>query len=122
MAGGRPLKYKNKEELQQAIDKYFNETPDIEVTITGLAISLDMSRQDLINYGNREEFFDTIRRAKDKVELSYEKALRRNGRTGDIFALKNFGWTDKQEVEAKTENVNMTYEEYLKKVSDSNEY
>ena len=29
----------------------------------------------------------------------YEKSLRKDGKTGDIFALKNFGWRDKQEHE-----------------------
>ena len=30
--------------------------------------------------------------------------------------------TDKQQVESENTNINMTYEEYLKKVSDSDEY
>ena len=37
------------------------------------------------------------------VENSYEMSLRENGRTGDIFALKNFGWRDKMEVENNAE-------------------
>lgn len=34
-----------------------------------------------------------------RVEASYEKDLKKTGRPGTIFALKNFGWKDKQEVE-----------------------
>lgn len=97
---GRPLKFGSVEELSNKIEEYFNNTPEEEITITGLALALDTDRQTLINYQNREEYFDTIKKAKTRVELSYEKSLRKNGRTGDIFALKNFGWTDKQEIES----------------------
>ena len=31
--------------------------------------------------------------------MEYEKALHGRSPTGAIFALKNFGWTDKQDVE-----------------------
>ena len=119
---GRPRKYKTNEELEKIVKEYFDSRPEIEWTVTGLAMALDMSRQDLINYGNREEYFDTIKKAKDKVQESYEKSLRKTGRTGDIFALKNFGWTDKQEVESENKNINMTYEEYLSKASDTDAY
>ena len=33
------------------------------------------------------------------VENRYEKALSQQGPTGAIFALKNMGWNDKQEVQ-----------------------
>lgn len=96
---GRPLKFESPEQMQKLIDKYFAETPEQELTITGLALALDTDRQTLINYEKRDEYFDTIKKAKTRIELSYEKALRKYGRTGDIFALKNFGWSDKQEIE-----------------------
>ena len=76
-AGGRPPKYKNKKELQKKIDKYFRECDEEHepYTVTGLGLALDMSRQDLINYSNKEEFFDTIKNAKQKVENYLEKRL-----------------------------------------------
>ena len=104
MAGGRPLKFQSVEEMQKMIEKYFKETPEDELTITGLALALDTDRHTLINYGNRDEFFHTIKKAKTRIENSYEKSLRKNGRTGDIFALKNFGWQDRQEVEQVSSN------------------
>lgn len=104
MAGGRPLKFESPEQMQKLIDKYFAETPEEELTITGLALALDTDRKTLINYESRDEFFNTIKKAKTRIELSYEKALRKYGRTGDIFALKNFGWSDKQEIDAKVDN------------------
>jgi hypothetical protein len=96
---GRPLLFKTKEELQNKIDLYFEEVPKEEWTITGLAIALDTSRETLCNYEAREEYFDTIKKAKDMVEHSYEVDLKKSGRTGTIFALKNFDWKDKQETD-----------------------
>lgn len=121
-AGGRPPKYTSKEEIEFKINKYFFEcdTNDEPYTITGLAIALDMSRQDLINYSKKEEFFDTIKKAKMKCENYLEKKLITEGpATGIIFNLKNnYGWKDKQE----NVNVGVSYEDYIKRVEDENEY
>jgi hypothetical protein len=95
--GGRPPKFKTVEELQEKVNAYFKETKREEWTMTGLAIALDIDYQTLINYGNKELFFEPIKKARMKVHNEYEKDLRRKGRSGDIFALKNFGWTDKTE-------------------------
>ena len=121
-AGGRPPKYNNAEEMQLKIDKYFldcdnNNEP---YTVTGLALALDMSRQDLINYSNKEEFFDTIKKAKLKVENYLEKRLIKDSSCiGIIFNLKNnYGWKDKQE----NINVGVSYEDYIKRVEDEEEY
>ena len=96
---GRPLKYKTKEELDIAIDSYFNNTPKEEWTWTGLALYLDTSRQTLLNYTEREEFVDSIKKGLERVENGYEIDLKKHGRTGTIFALKNFDWKDKVENE-----------------------
>lgn len=117
MAMGRPLKFSSVEEMEEKIQEYFKTTPDEELTITGLALALDTDRKTLINYENRDDFFNTIKKAKTKIENSYEKSLRKNGRTGDIFALKNFGWTDKQEIDSSI-NVN-NYEKYTDEEIDA---
>lgn len=105
----RPRIYENKQQLEKAIKDYFSTTPEEEITITWLALHLGFnSRQALLNYQSREEFNDTIKRAKSKVELAYEKSLRKNWRSGDIFALKNFGWQDK--VEMVNKNINYDVE------------
>lgn len=104
---GRPLKFKNVEELTEKIEKYFNTVPLAEWTITGLALALDTSRQTLLEYEGevegREEksllYADTIKKAKLMVENSYEIDLKKHGRTGTIFALKNFDWKDKNETD-----------------------
>lgn len=106
MAGGRPLKWKTVEEINPLIEEYFTKTPIDEWTITGLALALDTSRSTLIDYCNRAdkgdvdaEFSNTIKKAKEMVEHSYEIDLKKSGRTGTIFALKNFDWKDKTETD-----------------------
>ena len=40
--------------------------------------------------------------ARLRINADYEQSLRKNGRAGDIFALKNLdGWTDQQTIEHK---------------------
>lgn len=108
MAGTK--RYKTVEEMQAAIDKFFEDrdSQDRPYTITGLALALGFtSRQALLNYeGYTDEedkpFFDTIKKAKGKVEDSVEEKLLsgKYNATGGIFNLKNnFDWKDKQEVE-----------------------
>lgn len=104
---GRPLLFKDKETLQARIDEYFRVTPKEDWTITGLAIALDTSRETLCNYEEKEEFFDTVKKGKDMVEHSYELDLKRHGRTGSIFALKNFDWKDKVENEHSNPDGNL---------------
>ena len=91
-------KYKTPDEMQSVIDEYFeaNDKP----SVTGLALSLGfLSRQAVINYeGYSQEFHDTLKKAKLKVEASYEADLRKPACSGSIFALKNFNWTDRQEI------------------------
>lgn len=103
MPAGRPLKWTTPEALQKDIDAYFNDTPKDEWTITGLALALDTSRQTLLDYQEKDEFADTVKKAKMKVENGYEIDLKKHGRSGTIFALKNFDWRDKQETDITTQ-------------------
>jgi len=98
MPAGRPLKFKTVKELEDKIDAYFKDTPKDEWTITGLALALDTSRKVLCEYDDKDEYSNTIKKAKLKVENGYEIDLKKSGRTGSIFALKNFGWVDKQDL------------------------
>lgn len=95
--GGRPLKFKTPEELEEKIAQYFSNTPEDEWMITGLAVHLDTDRSTLMEYQRRDEFSNTIKRAKSKIEMGYEKRGLKVGNAFDIFRLKNMGWTDKQE-------------------------
>lgn len=118
---GRPKKYTKKEEIESKIEEYFKNC-DIHnkpYTVTGLGLALNMSRQDLINYSKDKEFFDTIKKAKLKIENYLEEHLVTDSSvTGIIFNLKNnYNWKDKQE----NVNIQTNYEEYLKRV-EGDEY
>lgn len=119
MTAGRPLKFIDKDLLTSKIDGYFTDTKREEWTITGLALALDTSRETLINYQEREEYFDTIKKAKDMVEHSYEIDLKKSGRTGTIFALKNFDWKDKNETDLTSKGE--SFNPVLVKFIDGNE-
>jgi len=121
---GRPAIFETVEELQAKIDEYFiwlrGDFQEVEKrdedddpytdrvysrypedpTITGLALFLGFeSRQSIYDYEKNGEFSYTIKRARLYVENSYEKDLRSKHSTGAIFALKNFGWADKTEID-----------------------
>jgi hypothetical protein len=99
---GRPRLYDNAEALQREVDAYF----DNEVkspTITGLALWLGFeSRQSIYDYEKEGDFSYTIKRARLRIEERYEQRLHGNSPAGAIFALKNFGWTDRQEIDHTT--------------------
>ena len=107
--GGRPPKFNTPEELEGVIKAYFDSLKYIDdnnneqmqpSTITGLALALGFcDRQSLYDYEKREEFSCIIKTARLMVENSYEKQLLTRGCTGSIFALKNMGWKDKQEID-----------------------
>ena len=106
---GRPLKYKSVAAMQKDIDKYFADCDEKQkpYTVSGLAYALGTNRQTLINYEEKQEFFDTIKSAKAKIELFNEEMLYSKdvSTTGVIFNLKNnYGWKDKQEIEADVKN------------------
>lgn len=108
MPGGRPAKYNNVEELQTAIDKFFQECDEKKepYTITGLTLALGfVDRRSLLDYIERgEEFSHTIKTAKSRVENWLEKRAAASSGVvaGVIFNLKNnFGWRDEKQVEVK---------------------
>lgn len=113
---GRPLKYSTAKELQDAIDQYFkdgapkriiktgkgNNIQAVEIsvpTMTGIALYLGfLDRQSMHDYEKRGEFRDVIKNARARVEQSYEENLQTPAPAGSIFALKNFGWHDTQDL------------------------
>lgn len=106
--GGRPPKFKTPEELQEMVDKYFEEVTakdsNQKITITGLCLYLGFcDRHSFYDYEKREGFSHTIKTARLRIETHYEGLLQVQSSAGPIFALKNFGWKDKQEIEQQSE-------------------
>ena len=133
-AGGRPKLYTSVDEVASIIEEYFDYCDNriqqvysakadgvIEVmnpapyTMSGLALALDMDRKSLLNYSKQEEFFPTIKKAREKVEADIEERMndKQTFTPGLIFNAKNnFGWVDQTKVEHSGEiNRNATEEE-----------
>lgn len=115
--------YKSAEELQCKIDQYFNDGfrkrhivlkdgTEIDVpciTISDLVIYLGFSdRHSFYAYEQKEEFSHTIKRARAFIEREYEECLKGQSPAGAIFALKNFGWTDRQELDHRSSDGSMS--------------
>jgi hypothetical protein len=123
-ARGRPLKYKTVEELEKAIDAYFESckaplldkdgravlddngrpimTASKPVTVTGLALALGFAgRNALLDYQSRRDFTQAVARAKTRCEEYAESCLYgRSGANGARFSLQNnFGWRERQEID-----------------------
>ena len=102
---GRPPKYQTKEDLQALVDAYFEHEDQVEqpYTIYGLALALDLTRKQLLEYEGRPLFRNIIKKAKDRIRLSVErKVMNGQGGAGLIFWLKNNAeWADKKEIEHK---------------------
>ena len=96
---GPPLKFETPAALAKAIDSYFAGVTMDEITQSGLCLHINLGKDSLIRYGKMEGYDEVIMMAKLRIENAYETALREKGGAGNIFALKNFGWIDKQEHE-----------------------
>lgn len=101
---GRPPIWTDSEEFGKSIDEYFN--TEKSPTWTGLAIHLGFeSRQSLDDYKKKPDFSYPIKKALLRIENTYEKAILNRNPAGPIFALKNFGWQDKQIMDATVTRV-----------------
>lgn len=112
---GRPLKFKSAAELEGKIEEYFAECVRTgePLTVTGLALALDTTRETLMDYQEKNGYSDAVKRAKLRIENAYEKRLIARGNGGDIFALKQFGWKDRTE-QAVELSGNMSLESKLR--------
>jgi hypothetical protein len=99
---GRPLKFKSPEEIKVIADAYFKKCDEDKkpYTITGLALALDTFRDVLIRYEEKDQFYNTIKKAKEKCQNYAElQGFEAKNPAFAIFCLKNYGWSDKQELE-----------------------
>ena len=99
---GRPRKYETPADFDAAVKMYVSKCSSDKdpITWTGMALALGFtSREAIDEYAHYEGFSDSVKRAKLIVQNAYEIRLFGQTPTGAIFALKNFGWSDKREVE-----------------------
>lgn len=100
---GRPLKYATPELLDKACNDYFakcdvNEDPYL---VSGLCLHIDLDQSTLWEYGTREKFSMTVKKAKLRIQNYLERStLGEKNPTGAIFNLKcNFGFSEKNTVD-----------------------
>ena len=104
--GGRPLKFQSVSQLEEKIKDYFTwaEDRNTPLTIERLAVFLDTDRKTLLNYENKDEFFHTVKKAKQIIYASKAEMLNtKDGNTaGIIFDLVNNGdgYVNKQQEES----------------------
>lgn len=104
---GRPRAFNSVEELESKIKDYFDycNKENKPYTMSGLAYYLDVDRKTIVNYTKDEEYFPTIKKARDRVQMQLEENALMNisNSTFTIFNLKNnFDWKDR--IETNTEN------------------
>jgi len=109
----KPLEFETPQELYDAINGYFENCPDTvrkagldgdmyEIptpTFAGLLLHLGFAkRSTYYDYGKRADFAWVVDYGRLLIEKQYETMLRSSNCTGAIFALKNFGWKDTQDI------------------------
>lgn len=108
--GGRPCKYKEPEEMQIIIDKYFDDETNEPFNKFGLALALNLTTEGLREYGLKPMFSAIVTRATMRMgDYTY-----RAGAKGEIkermasLNLKcNYGWTETTKVEHKIEQIQL---------------
>ena len=111
----RPFLFKSKKELEERIQKYWDdcELKERPITFCGLAYYLGMTRQTLHNYSKRDKYAEVIEDAKARIEMDTEERLQLAGQatTGIIFSLKNnYHWDADNKTETKIESTNKNYD------------
>lgn len=99
---GRPPIYSDPADLENAIEEYKQhcKAEELAPTLTGMILFIGFNSKDTFyEYGKKPKFSDSIKKARLWIESLYESDLRKHGGSGTIFALKNFGWKDKTEIE-----------------------
>ena len=100
---GRPRVIDSPETFDALVDNYINMCKQAgePILLTGMILSLGLtSKEGFYQYQEYPEFSDSVKRARMLIELEYEKRLNNGSNAAaPIFALKNFGWADKQELE-----------------------
>ena len=116
MPAGRPKKIESPQDMIDAIDayeKYCDEEQE-PFTIVGLSVYMDVCKDTLIEYGKKEEFSDSYKKAMRIAEnhlVKYSLTGKYNP-TVSIFMLKNnHGYTDKKEIDNTSSDGSMSPKE-----------
>ena len=106
---GRPRHFESREALQAKIDEYWNHIDNSSEVpcIAGISYFLGIDRQTFYNYEEKDDLFDIIKYARDRILMTLEQYLIKEGKAGQIFLAKNYGYYDKQEIVSISKNINI---------------
>ena len=115
---GRPRLFTSVEDIEKKIEIYkdylkANEKPP---TIAGLAYFLGVDRVTLFNYSKKDKYFNTIKKYRDWVMMNLEEVGIDKGNGGIIFLMKNYGYTDRQEVTVEHTNFGEVLDKFVSKL------
>lgn len=127
---GPPKYHSDVEEVRRLIVEYFDacHSRKKRPNVTGLALALGFqSRSSLVNYQRQpgyEQFHDLITWAKMKIEEALEDSLVEGkdcSVIGIIFALKQQGWVDRQDIRMDSRTLNIEGFQFIEPKQEDNE-
>lgn len=104
--GGKPRKFHTAYHFAEACDAYFTACQEEKQwpTMAGLSLALGFSRRNQIYRQDwDQDYTHVLETARLMVEHAYEQRLGGQSVAGCIFALKQMGWADKQEIDLKND-------------------
>ncbi len=98
MSKGKALKYPKPELLLKRGMEYVQQRNKEKkpVLYSGLLLWLGLSRTTFLEYGKRDKFGEIVDTLKTYIQKDYEELLHSGKPVGAIFALKQFGWKDEE--------------------------
>jgi len=116
--GGRPRVFRSVKDIEKKVEAYkdYLEENQKPATMAGLAYYLGVDRQTLYNYSKDEMYFGTIKKYRDWILLSLEEHCIIRGHGGSIFLAKNYGYTDRQEVDLTTRDFGASLDKFVDKL------
>lgn len=121
--GGRPRVFTSVEEIEMKVAKYkqYLSENDKPATMAGLAWYLGIDRKTLYNYSKDQEYFPTIKKYRDWIMFEIEENVLIKGHGGSIFLAKNYGYTDRQEVDVSTKDFSNTLDKFVNKLGGNDD-
>ena len=118
--GGRPVKWKTPQEMYLAGETYLKARLEQKkvLKIAGLALALDLSYQGLLEYEEKPQFSETVKKLKTMILDAAEDRLYSNHTTAAIWHTKQLGFKDKSEVEMSGGLSDLSDSELDKKIQD----
>ena len=126
---GRPRKYTDPKVMEQKIEEYFESITDENgdykrpPTVSGLALFLGFcNKSSMYDYRDEyPEFSDSIKKAIARLETFHEEKVSAGDKcVGNIFILKNFGWSDRQQtvIEIEQPEEVLSFEEVKARIKE----